>query len=60
MGFLLKMIGASLFVLLAIYGIWWVFVKYSILTIFSFTFIVISILVLSGLGVSLMAKVGDN
>lgn len=59
MKFLLKMIGIAVFVFGAIYGIWWVFIKYSFLSIFTFLFIVLSIVVLSGLGVALMNKVKE-
>ena len=57
---LLKIIGVALIVLGAIYGIWWVFVKYSLLTIFTFSFIVVAVVVLSGLTVSLLKKTGDS
>ena len=57
MGFIGKTIMIALAVIGALYGVWYVFVKYSILTIFSFIFIVISLIIISGLGVALMNKV---
>lgn len=59
MGFLMKTMLVSLIVLAAVYGIWWIFVKYSLLTIGTFTFIVISLFVISGLAIALM-KANSN
>jgi hypothetical protein len=58
-GFIIKTIGIALLVLGALYGVWWIFIKYSILTIFSFVFIVVSLFVISGLGIALMNKVKE-